>query len=724
MPLYNKLRNLKRKMAKLELQNKQLRKKKLKLAKRKSTAVCPPTAIIPGSVEPLESHEIQVTAEIHTEPTNDATAAVVPTEQEKIPETPGKSAKSFLKAQGLSPTKFPLVTQEITSFRTLAQHISDAPKKLKSELMKKRRTPNKRCSTYLSSKLGMGRRSVLTPRTQKQRDKISAIKKNQVIQFLMKSENSTPMPSKKDILQKGKVQRYTLNDTIANLYSRFIVENPTIKIGRATFARFRPTWIKPIQWLTRRQCLCHIHQNSALKLRAMKQEISPNVFIQKNDDAAIAEVLESIPGTQIRYQTWKKEEIMYEGRLIKKLRLNTMEVSKQQFVDTCKQEFKELQEHVRRATAQFREISNLRNSLQPMTEITCQLDYSENYACVYQDEPSAVFFDRKQVTVHPMVIHYKDLTGSMQHISYVGLSDEKLHSAPTTLAFITKMYPELKKVLPDISMVHFISDSPSSQYRNRSIMKLLANHPAFFNGISASWQYLEKGHGKGPCDGVGGSLKKSADQAVKKGEIISNAHDMLKWSQKFGGSITCILVTAHDINEAEKKLRNSEYVKGISAIHSVRSYQGYLWIRETSCFNLCCASEPACLGWMNTGLQVNTVEQPMVPEENPVPLTRERSSVTTEAPGNDETEDEIRPVETDDGQETHYGIGEFVEADYLGKHYFGKIMEYSSEEKDYLIRFLKKGRKNKYVWPKRVDEVWVMPSNILRVVSSQDLVIE
>ena len=45
---------------------------------------------------------------------------------------------------------------------------------------------------------------------------------------------------------------------------------------------------------------------------------------------------------------------------------------------------------------------------------------------------------------------------------------------------------------------------------------LIANHNEVF-GIDGCWDYFEAGHGKGPCDGVAGSIKRQADQAAKHG---------------------------------------------------------------------------------------------------------------------------------------------------------------------------------------------------------------
>ena len=81
--------------------------------------------------------------------------------------------------------------------------------------------------------------------------------------------------------------------------------------------------------------------------------------------------------------------------------------------------------------------------------------------------------------------------------------------------------------------------------------------------------YLETGDGKGPCDGVGGSVKKLAETAVKKGQIISSAVDFFNWAKNTTGNIKYVYVAARDVSVCERFLKNATYVKGISSIYSL-----------------------------------------------------------------------------------------------------------------------------------------------------------
>jgi hypothetical protein len=60
----------------------------------------------------------------------------------------------------------------------------------------------------------------------------------------------------------------------------------------------------------------------------------------------------------------------------------------------------------------------------------------------------------------------------------------------------------VKELLPNVEMVHYMTDSSTPQYRNKQIFSILANHDKLFPDVKASWLYFEVGHGKSPCDVV------------------------------------------------------------------------------------------------------------------------------------------------------------------------------------------------------------------------------
>ena len=51
------------------------------------------------------------------------------------------------------------------------------------------------------------------------------------------------------------------------------------------------------------------------------------------------------------------------------------------------------------------------------------------------------------------------------------------------------------------------------------MFQIISTHENEF-GFNANWNYFEAGHGKGPCDGIGGTVKCLADDAVAQNKVV------------------------------------------------------------------------------------------------------------------------------------------------------------------------------------------------------------
>ena len=70
----------------------------------------------------------------------------------------------------------------------------------------------------------------------------------------------------------------------------------------------------------------------------------------------------------------------------------------------------------------------------------------------------------------------------------------------------------LKKFLSERSQpkkIIYFSDGAASQYKNRKNFLNLCHHRNDF-GIPAEWHFSATSHGKGACDGLGGTVKRLA----------------------------------------------------------------------------------------------------------------------------------------------------------------------------------------------------------------------
>ena len=71
----------------------------------------------------------------------------------------------------------------------------------------------------------------------------------------------------------------------------------------------------------------------------------------------------------------------------------------------------------------------------------------------------------------------------------------------------------LKEALPfQLKKIIYFSDGAASQYKNRKNFSNLCHHELDF-GIKAKWHFSATSHGKGACNGLGGTVKRLAARA-------------------------------------------------------------------------------------------------------------------------------------------------------------------------------------------------------------------
>lgn len=71
----------------------------------------------------------------------------------------------------------------------------------------------------------------------------------------------------------------------------------------------------------------------------------------------------------------------------------------------------------------------------------------------------------------------------------------------------------------DIEEMYIWTDGPSSQFKNRYIMeamKMISQK----HEVSICWNFSATSHGKGPVDGIGGCIKRTATTKVKLQQAV------------------------------------------------------------------------------------------------------------------------------------------------------------------------------------------------------------
>ncbi|KAL3861493.1 hypothetical protein ACJMK2_007526 [Sinanodonta woodiana] len=329
-----------------------------------------------------------------------------------------------------------------------------------------------------------------------------------------------------------------------NLYEKFKLENPEITISKTCFYRLRPPHIILADFANRRTCLCTRHQNMSLKIKALNNlgiriSKNPDVLIKAYDsNKELLKMIEAVEVRSIKFFNWKRVQ---EGN---KMRYKELEenMEKEAFIDKFDRELNDFREHAKRVTNQYNEMRR-------------------------------AYWNATSISLHTMV--YSKAGNDTKIQSYVSVSDVLSHNSTAVYTILKKLVNVLKTGNPDLRVIHYLSDSPTSQYRNKTMFQFVSMHEEEF-GIPARWSFLESGHGKEPCDGLGASVKRAADNAVKQGKVsIQSASDFLKWAESSmtsGSKVKYFGYTQeeYELSEAVLKERLKPVpVKGTFKIHNI-----------------------------------------------------------------------------------------------------------------------------------------------------------
>ncbi|VDI60353.1 Hypothetical predicted protein [Mytilus galloprovincialis] len=259
--------------------------------------------------------------------------------------------------------------------------------------------------------------------------------------------------------------------------------------------------------------------------------------------------------------------------------------------------------------------------------------------------------------------------------------------------------------------VKIVDDSPTSQYRNKSIFDLISSFETKFS-IKASWHYFECGHGKGPCDGIGGTTKRNADNAVKQGKAtIQDGHDFMAWALSESASqISYRYISTEEFEnsrtEIENRLKEIKPVKGTMKLHAVAAIaDGRILTKETTCVCQECFGDDGFKETTNCNWTVQSV-------------LKNRDQLTPDVHQTEIDEVEIQnnevPTEIEISLDDQIKIGSYVAAIYDNIVYMGKVVEIDAPEKEMNISFMGRGKlEGHYRWPSTEDTVWIDFTKIL-----------
>lgn len=398
--------------------------------------------------------------------------------------------------------------------------------------------------------------------------------------FLERDDNSKMCPGKKDCKTRNKIkkQKRYLSDSMFNLHKKFQKEN-TLKASFASFCRLRPFWVVTRNISERDTCLCVYHENMQLMFEKLKyldiisvqnlRELCKTVVCDINSESCMLRKCEKcktkVPNintfdnsTDTTYKLWKimKENRMTRGREkeIRRTVKTELKITKKALLLKFLEALDRFLKHQYNITHQYVATTQMKTNLSE-GEIFMQVDFAENYCCKYSDEIQAVHFgaSRQQISLHTGVYYYKcPDTGATKSKSFCTFSDCLRHDACAISAHMQNILDQICLSHP-IETLHVLSDGPTAQYRNKKAFYLFSQYLTQRYGIkNATWSFSEAGHGKGPMDGVGAVVKRTADRIVAQGKDLPDFDTFVTSMKTNISNVTISIVTETDINEIEK----------------------------------------------------------------------------------------------------------------------------------------------------------------------------
>ena len=149
-------------------------------------------------------------------------------------------------------------------------------------------------------------------------------------------------------------------------------------------------------------------------------------------------------------------------------------------------------------------------------ELIILMDFSENYSFVVQDAVQGFYWENSQTTLHPFVVYYR-LNNILKNKCYYVISNCMHHDTISVHVFLSELLTELKTFL-SFELIHYFSDGSAAQYKNFKNFMNLCHHYTDY-GIRAEWNFFATSHGKSPCDGIGGTVKRLAARASLQRQI-------------------------------------------------------------------------------------------------------------------------------------------------------------------------------------------------------------
>lgn len=320
------------------------------------------------------------------------------------------------------------------------------------------------------------------------RTRIPDTVKERITEYYLREDNSRMASGRKETRSKHgqKEQIRYLNFNISTLHNKFVLETG-FSVKKSTFSSHRPFYVITPSLNNRNICSCIVCCNAQLLLDCMhfnglfptrilrtalnkimcfadREECCQSVCQKCQNNKAVD--LKLLHTSELKFYQWQR--VLVEN--VKLTRCVENVKSAFEVVKSFETKLRHYAEHIFRAKQQLQAVFLAKNILDPSNAVI-HIDFSSSYIGKSVSEVQASNFGQHtQVTLHQGIFYVQK-----KPFSFVTLSDDPRKTAPAVWAHLSPVLKHIKKKFPEVKHITIVSDSPSSQYRNRFSLALFYN---------------------------------------------------------------------------------------------------------------------------------------------------------------------------------------------------------------------------------------------------------
>ena len=293
-------------------------------------------------------------------------------------------------------------------------------------------------------------------------------------------------------------------------------------------------------------------------------DLSLSNFGGSSSESSDSDISDDVDGinTDVKYYEWKRDDDSHVKKTL-------VGVSKKEALVLLNQQVKILKKHIYVKRCQVKYYNELKQNLK-FNEIILHVDFSENYKNQQQHEVQSAYFGHSSFALFTACCYLRSTDGNLMKESLVVVTESPDHSRITAYSCISKVVTHIREKYQELPLklnLYVWSDGCASQFRSCYVFSLMS---CYDRTLNVSWFYNERHHGKGPMDGVGGTVKNVVFRDVKSGKCtITSPEEFADFANKRLESITTLYLPQCELFVEPSEVSKAPKIAQTLQVHKV-----------------------------------------------------------------------------------------------------------------------------------------------------------